>query len=137
SPSGRKPVRALLCPASLKGVLSAPAAASALAEGFRSRDVEAVELPVADGGEATAEVLSLRLGGTWRGARVSDPLGRPVDASWLALTDGRAVAEAAAAIGLPLLDPEERDPLRASSRGFGELLLEVGRSEPSSLLVGL
>jgi glycerate kinase len=47
------------------------------------------------------------------------------------------VAEAAAAIGLPLLRPGERDPLRASSRGFGELLLAALRAEPSALLVGV
>lgn len=130
-------MRALLCPASLKGVLSAPAAAAALAEGFRSQGAEVVELSVADGGEDTAAVLERRLGGEWREADVSDPLGRRVSARWLLLRDGRAVVEAAAAIGLPLLAPEERDPIRASSRGFGELLVEAARAQPSTLLVGL
>ncbi len=55
-------MRALLCPASLKGVLSARAAAAALARGVRESGGEAVELPVADGGEGTAEALE-------RGAR--------------------------------------------------------------------
>jgi glycerate kinase len=94
-------------------------------------------LPVADGGEDTAAVLECRLGGDWLEAEVADPLGRPVSARWLRLPEGRAMVEAAAAIGLPLLAPEERDPLRASSRGFGELLLEALRSDPASLLVGL
>jgi glycerate 2-kinase len=130
-------VRALLSPASLKGALSARAAAAALAEGMRSGGAETVELPVADGGEGTADVLERALGGEWREARVSDPLGRPVSARWLALPDGRAVAEAAAAIGLPLLALAERDPLRASSRGFGELLGAVLETRPSSLLIGV
>ena len=130
-------MRALLCPASLKGVLAAPAAAASLAAGFRSRGAEAVELPVADGGEDTAAVLERRLGGKWQDAEVSGPLGRAVSARWLLLPDRRAVVEAAAAIGLPLLAPAERDPLRASSRGLGELLLDVRRAEPSALLVGL
>jgi glycerate 2-kinase len=68
---------------------------------------------------------------------VADPLGRPVTARWLAIADGRAVVEAAAAVGLPLLKPSERDPLRASSRGFGELLLAVLETRPRSLLVGV
>ena len=68
------------------------------------------------------------LGGEWREAVVSDPLGRPVPARWLVLPDGRAVVEAAAAIGLPLLTPEERDPLVASSRGLGELVLAALRA---------
>jgi glycerate 2-kinase len=130
-------VRALLCPASLKGVCSAGAAAAALARGARDAGADAMELPVADGGEGTADVLHRALGGEWREAVVSDPLGRPVPARWLLLADGRAVIEAAAAIGLPLLAEEERDPLVASSRGLGELVLAALRDAPRELLVGL
>jgi glycerate kinase len=130
-------VRALLSPASLKGVLTARAAADALATGFARGGAEAVALPVADGGEGTADVVERALGGEWEGAHVSDPLGRPVTARWLALPDGRSVVEAAAAVGLPLLAPAERNPLRASSRGFGELLRAALDRRPSSLLVGI
>jgi glycerate 2-kinase len=130
-------VRALLCPASLKGVLTAVAAASALARGLRTAGADAVELPVADGGEGTAEALRTALGGAWREAEVSDPLGRPVAARWLLLPDGRAVVEAASAIGLPLLAQEERDPLRASSRGLGELVLAALGESPHALVVAL
>ncbi len=130
-------MRALLCPASLKGALSARSAAAALARGFRKQGGVAVELPVADGGEGTADVLERGLGGEWREAYVSDPLGRPISARWLLLRDDRAVVEAAAAIGLPLLARKERDPLRASSRGFGELLLAAFDARPAGLLVGL
>jgi len=130
-------VRALLCPASLKGVLAAAAAAHALAEGVRAAGGVADELPVADGGEGTADALFAVLDGEWRQATVADPLGRPVSARWLVLPDGCAVVEAAAAIGLPLLAPSERDPLRASSRGLGELLLAALAEEPAALVVGL
>ena len=117
------PARALVAPASLKGVLSARGAAAALADGFREAGVEADECPVADGGEGTAEALSSVLGGIWREEPVADPLGRPVLARWLELPDGTAVVEASAAIGLGLVAPAELDPLRASSRGLGELIL--------------
>jgi glycerate 2-kinase len=130
-------VRALLCPASLKGVCSASAAAGALARGVRAAGAEAIELPVADGGEGTVEALRAVLGGEWREAIVSDPLGRPVAARWLLLPDERAVVEAAAAIGLPLLSAAERDPLATSSRGFGELVLAALRDHPRAILVGL
>jgi len=130
-------VRALLSPASLKGVLSATSAAAALARGAREAGIEAEELPVADGGEGTAEVFERALGGVWRTAEVSDPLGRPVEAAWLVLPDGRVVVEAAAAVGLPLLSRSERDPLRASSRGLGELLLTALADDPSELMVAL
>jgi glycerate kinase len=130
-------VRALLCPASLKGVLGAARAASALAQGFREAGTAASELPVADGGEGTADALRAALGGEWREARVSDPLGRPHTARWLVLPDGRAVVEAAAAVGLPLLAPDERDPLRASSRGLGLLVSAALATGPAALVVGL
>ena len=130
-------MRALLCPASLKGVLSAREAAAALGRGFREAGADVTEMPVADGGEGTCEALAAALGGEWREAIVSDPLGRPIPARWLSLPDGRAVVEAAAAIGLPLLARSERDPLRASSRGLGELLLAVLAESPASVIVGL
>ena len=130
-------MRALLCPASLKGVLTARDAAAALARGARSAGADAVELPIADGGEGTSDALHAALGGEWRQAIVSDPLGRPVSARWLLLPDGRAVMEAAAAIGLPLLADDERDPLVASSRGLGELVLAALLERPRALLVGL
>ena len=130
-------MRALLCPASLKGVLTARAAAAALAAGVRKAGAEAVELPVADGGEGTADALYHAHGGEWREALVSDPLGRPLSARWLLLPDGGGVVEAAAAIGLPLLTPGERDPLVGSSRGLGELVLAALHAGVGSLVVGL
>ena len=130
-------MRVLLCPASLKGVLSARRAAAALAHGVRAAGADAIELPVADGGEGTAEALHAALGGEWREALVSDPLGRPVGAEWLLLPDGRGVVEAAAAIGLPLLAESERDPLVATSRGLGELVHAALRGGASGLVVGL
>ncbi len=127
---------ALASPASLKGVLSPLEAASLLAAGLRRVPGLVVdELPVADGGEGTAAVIESALGGTWLTATVGDPLGRPVVARWLVLEDGTAVVESAQAIGLPLLAEHERDPLRATSAGLGELLLAVLAERPRALLV--
>jgi glycerate 2-kinase len=123
--------RALACPASLKGVLSAREAAAALAEGLRSW-AEVDELPVADGGEGTLDVLQAALGGEWREAEVPDAFGRPRVAHWLITADGTALLEAAEAIPL---DPERLDPLAASSRGLGELIRAVG--QPRELHIGL
>jgi glycerate kinase len=127
-------VRALACPASLKGVLSASAAAEALVEGFLRAGWEAEALPVADGGEGTAEVLASVLGGEWKTARVTDAFGRPREAPWLALPDGTAVLESAAAVPL---DPSRLDPLAASSRGFGQLILTALDEQPAALLLCL
>lgn len=130
-------MRALASPASCKGVLSAVEAAMALAAGMRNVGLEAEELPVADGGEGTAEVFAAAFGGEWRTAAASDPLGRPIRASYLVLDDGSVVVEAAAAAGLRLLAQGELDPMRASSRGLGELLLVAAADATGPILVGL
>ena len=128
-------MRVLACPASLKGALTAGDAAAALAVGLRRvPGVDVEELPVADGGEGTLEALAQAGGGVWRDADVHDAFGRPRRARWLQLEDGTAVVEAAEAIPL---DPERLDPLLASSRGLGELLVAVERSRPRELVVGL
>ncbi len=125
-------MRALACPASLKGVLDSAGAAAALAEGLRCAGAEAVELPVADGGEGTADALFRARGGVWHHALVADAFGRAHEARWLELPDGTAVVEAAEAIPL---DPARLDPMHASSRGLGELIAATG--SPAALLVGL
>jgi glycerate kinase len=130
-------VRALASPASLKTVLSAREAAAALAEGLQAGGAEAVELAVADGGEGTLEVLRAALGGEWREALVSDPLGREVRARWLLLPGEVAAVESAEAIGLGLVGEEERDVMRASSRGLGELIRATLAEGPAELIVFL
>lgn len=127
-------MRALACPASLKGVLTAAAAAAALGEGLRSAGADAVELPVADGGEGTAEALWLARGGEWREADVHDAFDAPRRARWLVLPEGTAVVESAAAVPL---DPARLDPLAATSRGFGELVRAALADGAKGLVLGL
>jgi glycerate kinase len=115
-------------------VLSPAEAAAHLAAGLRRVDgVEALELPVADGGEGTAEVLHAAVGGEWRTTVVSDAFEQPVAARWLLLPGGTAFVESAEAVGLR----DERDPLRATTRGLGELLLAVLSERPPGILVGV
>jgi glycerate kinase len=121
-------VLALASPASLKGVLSARRAAALLAKGLRRGGAEAVELPIADGGEGTADVLGARVR---ERAGVHDAFGHPREAPIRTLPDGTAVVEAAEVIPL---DPGRLDPLAASSRGLGEL---IARVEAERLLVCL
>ncbi len=130
-------MKVLCCPDSLKGVLTARSAAGALAVGVGRAGLEAELLPLADGGEGTADALAEALGGEWRGAEVHDPLGRLVQARYLLLPDGRAVVESAEAIGLERLAPAERDPMRASSAGLGELMRAAAASGAREILVTL
>jgi len=131
-------VRALASPASLKGVLAAEQAAAALARGVRRvAGWQAEELAVADGGEGTASVLAAHLGGSFYETVIHDPLGRERVGRWLLLDDGTAVVESAEAVGYAMLAAEERNPLAASSRGVGELVLAALSGRPREVIVAI
>jgi glycerate kinase len=92
--------------------------------------------PVADGGDGTLEILLTALGGATGAARVHDPLGREVAAGFGLIEDGAVgVVEMAAASGLALLAPDERDPWAASSRGTGELIVAAVHAGAQVVLV--
>ena len=127
---------ALVAPDSFKGTFTAAEVAAHVATGLRAAGREADELPVADGGEGTMEVLAGALGGELRTARVGDPLGRPVEASYALLPGGRtAIVEAAQASGLGLVAAHERDAFAASTRGTGELIAAAAEEGAETVLV--
>src|SRR5436190_22156752 len=112
-------MRLLAAPDKFRGTLTAREAAAAIAAGAEQAGWTAVERPLRDGGEGTLDVL----GGGNRRTLVSGPLGEPVAAAWRLEEDGTALIEAAQACGLTLAGgPERNDPLRATSRGVGELI---------------
>jgi glycerate kinase len=120
--------RALACPASLKGVLSAAHAADALVRGFRSTGVDAEAMPIGDGGEGTVDALC----SVFEPVEVVDAFGRPRVVRTGVLDDGTRVIEAAEAIPL---DPERLDVMAASSRGLG-LWVGLYRDCPLTMTVG-
>jgi len=129
--------RAVACPDKFRGTLDAAAAARAMAAGLhRAGFTEVVELPMADGGEGTLDALLAARGGARRTASVTGPLGDPVDAEWGRLPDGTAVVEMARASGLHLVRGR-KDPLRASSRGTGELIAAAARAGATRIVVGV
>ncbi len=128
--------RLLVAPDSFKGTFSAPEVAAAIARGVRAADCEATVVPLADGGEGTADVIYRSLGGDIVPARVDGPLGDPVTAEFVMLP-GRATAvlDSAAASGLPLVDPRQLDPLGASTAGTGELIVAAVAAGASRVCV--
>jgi len=93
---------------------------------------------MADGGEGTVDALVAATGGSIREASVSGPLGETVTARFGLLGDPQtAVIEMAAASGLVLLPEEKRDPLAATTRGTGELLLAAIAAGAKRLIVGI
>ena len=130
-------MRAVACPDKFRGTLRADEAAAAMAAGLRRAGYgEVVEAPMADGGEGTLDTLLASLSGSRRVARVTGPLGDPVDAEWGVLSSGIAVIEMARASGLALV-AGRNDPLRASTRGTGELIAVARREGCSRVIVAV
>lgn len=112
---------------SFKGCLSSWQVAQAVEKGIRHEipDCEVVKLAVADGGEGSMDALMTTMDGELASLMVSDPLGRPVEASYAMIDGSTAVVEMARASGLTLLLPEERNPLLTSSYGTGQLIADA------------
>lgn len=132
-------LKILISPDKFKGSLPAAEVCKAIAGGIRqlSPDHEILEVPMADGGEGSMEIIHRQTGGHFRKTTVLDPLFRPIEASWL-LHGDTAYIEMAAASGLQLLAEEERKAKRTTTYGTGELILEAIRSGATRifLLVG-
>lgn len=123
-------LRVVIAPDSFGGALDSVGVTAAIADGWaevRPGD-ELVRRPMADGGEGTLAAVAEALGeaAERRATETVDALGRPIEAEWLLLDEGRgAFVEMATASGLARLDPEERTPENArltSTRGTGDLL---------------
>ncbi|MGR4999112.1 glycerate kinase [Vibrio celticus] len=138
-------MKIIIAPDSFKESLSAVSVAACIEKGFREifPDADYVTLPLADGGEGTVDVLLQGLAGQKRSHQVEGPLGALVNAEWAILEPSdsnpnkTALIEIAAASGLDLLTPEQRDPLVASSFGTGQLILEAIEQGAQTIILGL
>jgi len=132
-------LRVLVCPTAFKESLSSRQAAEAVAEGVRSALPEAsiLVIPVSDGGPGLIESLSAALGGGLRRHQVHGPLGEPVEARSLWLSEAEAVVESADACGLHLVPATARDPMSADTLGVGELVAECVGQGAVHIAVGL
>jgi glycerate kinase len=133
-------VRVVVAPNAFKGSLSASQAAAAIARGVREvfPGAEVFEVPVADGGDGTVDALVSAHHGTYLTADVEGPLGDPVRATYGLIDGGRTgVVELASASGLTLIPAERRDPRKASTYGFGQLLLAVRDAGVRTVIAGI
>ena len=121
-------------PDKFRGTATAAQVATAVARAAERFGWGCDQAPVADGGEGTLEAL----GGAPRHTTVHGPLGQLVDAEWRMHADGTAVVEMARASGLELLGgPDLNDPLRASTRGTGELIAAALDAGATRVVVGV
>ncbi len=133
-------MKIVIAPQEFKESLRGIEIAQAMREGvLRVWPDAATELvPVADGGDGTLQSLVDASDGKMMTATVADPLGRPIEAIWGALGDGRtAVIEMARSSGLAILAPDERNPLVTTTYGVGQLMSEALDAGYRHLIIGI
>lgn len=133
-------MRILVASDAFKDALGARGVCDAIAAGLQAANdaFEVAALPLADGGEGTAAILAHHTNGKMIEARASSPRFEPLMASYGLSGDGKtAFIEMAAASGLQLLKPEDRNPLYTSTIGTGALLIDAVGRGVEKIIIGL
>jgi glycerate kinase len=133
-------VRILIAPDKFKGALNAREVAEKIAKGLLDvlADGQIEIVPMADGGEGTAQAICDARGCSWLQCKAHDPLGREIDARYGWIEYGKiAVMEMSEAAGMRRLSGSERDPLQASTFGVGEMILDAANRGANEIIIGL
>jgi glycerate 2-kinase len=133
-------MRILIAPDKFKGALNARDVAGNIAKGLRDvlPDAEIEIVPMADGGEGTAEAICEARGGSWLKCKAHDPIGREIEARYGWIEDGKLVVmEMSEAAGMRRLTENERDPVRATTFGVGEMILDAANRGANEIIIGL
>jgi len=132
-------VRILIVPDKFKGSLTAAQVCDAAAEGLSKKfpDAHIIKLPLADGGEGTAQILTEYFKGKTVKLIVHGPLGQEVEAMYGTDNGSTAFIEMASASGLQLIDKEKRDPMETTTFGTGELIRHAIEHGASKIVLGI
>jgi glycerate kinase len=133
-------MKILIAPDKFKGTLSAREVAEAIATGLRDvlPDTNIHMIPMADGGEGTAEVIGEALGASWIKCKAHDPIGREIEARYPWMDAQKlAVMEMSEAAGMRRLKPSELNPEIATTFGVGEMILDATRRGAKEIIIGL
>jgi len=133
-------MKIVIAPDSFKESLTAMEAATAVRTGFQRvlPDAGYDLVPMADGGEGTVDAMVQAAGGEFVTVQVKGPLGQPADARYGLLDGGKtAVIEMAAASGLPLVRPDQRNPMMTTTWGTGELIASAIERGAKKIIIGI
>ena len=133
-------LRLLVAPNAFKESLNATEAARCISAGIRRGlpNARIIELPIADGGDGTLEVVIKGTGGRICRSRVLDPIGRKRIAPYGITGDGKtAIIEMSRASGLALIPPSQRNPMITTSFGTGQLILAALRHEVEEIILAI
>lgn len=133
-------MKIVIAPDSFKGCLNALSVAQAMQMGVKRVYPDSIidMIPMADGGEGTVDAMLSSVPGVKIKVNVTDPLGRPIEASYGLIDNGlTAIIEMAAASGLTLLSDDERSPRITSTYGTGLLIRDALERGVNKILLGI
>jgi glycerate 2-kinase len=133
-------MRILIAPDKFKGALNARDAAQSIAKGLLDvvPDAQIEVVPMADGGEGTAEAICDARGCSWLACKAHDPLRREIDTRYGWIDQEKlAVMEMSEAAGTRRLSESDRDPIRATTFGVGEMILDATKRGAKEIIIGL
>lgn len=124
---------------SFKGSLSSLEAGEAIREGILKTGQHEVSVkPLADGGEGTTEAFVTGYGGEFVTIPVRGPLGKEVPATYGYLKErNMAIIEMASSSGITLISEQEKDPMKASTYGFGEMIAHALNEGVTQFILGI
>lgn len=133
-------MKIILAPDSFKENLTSLQVAAAFEKGIKRvlPKANCIKVPMADGGEGTVQSLVDATGGKFLRKQVTGPAGNRVSARYGMLADGEtAVIEMAEASGLPLVSGKQKNPLKTTTYGTGELMLDAAKRGASKIIIGI
>ena len=99
-------------------------------------DADVKIYPLSDGGEGFCKTLSDKLGGKIQIIKVAGALGNRISVVFSEVGD-TAIIESAAAAGLALVPPNLRNPMRTTSFGVGEMILQAVKDGCRNFIIGI
>jgi glycerate kinase len=133
-------MKIVIAPDSYKGCLKSSEICEIIEKAYLEvfPDARIVKLPLADGGEGTTEALVASLDGDYVSLEVTGPLGRPVTARYGIADGGRlGIMEMAQAAGIELVERDELNPMLATTRGVGEMILDAVERGVERIVIGI
>jgi len=133
-------MKIVLAPDKYKGSLTGVEFCNIVEEGILSvfPNCNIIQLPLADGGDGTIEVLDYHLKGKRMKVKVNDPLFRPITAHYFLMDSiSTAYIEMAEASGMKLLTKNEQNCMHTSTYGTGEMILDAIDKGAKTIVLGI
>ena len=127
-----------IAPNAFRGSLHALEATEKIKNGLEKSNIacEIISMPLADGGDGTLDVLIHAKNGKYINKTINNPIGEKITAQF-GITDQTAIIEMAKASGIELITTTERNPLKTTTYGTGELIKSAIDSGATTILIGI